>query len=79
MRIVVCVVHHAELNISWQLQRVRGQLLHRATKTEASDATLPLPGICVTALRVRQKDQDASRVAADHWPETGLGFTTLGE
>jgi integrase len=68
---------HAELDISWQLQRVRGQLLHRATKTEASDATLPLPGICVTALRMRQKDQDAARVAADQWPETGLVFTTL--
>ena len=68
---------HAELDIGWQLQRVRGQLLHRATKTEASDATLPLPGICVTALRMRQKDQDASRVAADQWPETGLVFTTL--
>jgi integrase len=31
----------------------------------------------VTALRMRQKDQDALRVAADHWPETGLVFTTL--
>jgi hypothetical protein len=68
---------HAELDISWQLQRVRGQLLHRATKTEASDATLPLPGICVTALRMRQKNQDAARAAADQWPETGLVFTTL--
>jgi hypothetical protein len=67
---------HAELDISWQLQRVRGQLLHRATKIEASDATLPLPGICVTALRLRQKDQGAARVAADQWPETGLVFTT---
>ena len=67
---------HAELDISWQLQRVRGQLLHRATKTEASDAKLPLPGICVTALRMRQKDQYAARVA-DQWPETGLVFTTL--
>jgi integrase len=67
----------AELDISWRLQRVRGQLLHRATKTEASDATLPLPGICVTVLRRRQKDQDAARVAADQWPETGLVFTTL--
>jgi hypothetical protein len=67
---------HAELDISWQLQRVRGQLLHRATKTEAPDAALPLPGICVTALRMRQKDQDAVRVAASQWPETGLVFTT---
>ena len=60
---------HAELDIGWQLQRVRGQLLYRAAKTEASDATLPLPGICVTALRMRQKDQDAALVAASQWPE----------
>jgi integrase len=40
----------AELDIGWQLQRVRGQLLRRETRTEASDATLPLPGICVNAL-----------------------------
>jgi integrase len=33
----------AELTIGRQLQRVRGKLLHRETKTRASDATLPLP------------------------------------
>lgn len=32
-----------ELSIGRQLQRVRGQLLHRDTKTQASDATLPCP------------------------------------
>jgi integrase len=46
-----------ELTINWQLQRVRGQLLHRETKTEGSDATLPLPTICVTALQHRQVQQ----------------------
>lgn len=30
-----------ELEVTWQLQRVRRELLHRETKTEASDATLP--------------------------------------
>ena len=34
-----------ELVIGRQLQRVRRELLHRETKTQASDATLPLPGI----------------------------------
>ena len=47
----------AELDIGWQLQRVRRQLLHRETKTEASEATLPLPGICVahcgSGIRIR--------------------------
>ena len=67
----------AELDIGWQLRRVRRELLHRETKTEASDATLPLPGICVTALRIREKEQDASRAAAgQNWTETGLVFTT---
>jgi integrase len=67
----------AELDIGWQLQRVGRQLLHRETKTEASGATLPLPGICVTALRIREKDQAAARAAAgDGWAQSGLIFTT---
>jgi integrase len=67
----------AELDIGWQLQRVRRELLHRETKTEASDATLPLPGICVTALRLREKEQAEARVAAgETWTETALVFTT---
>ena len=67
----------AELDVSWQLQRVRRQLLHRETKTEASDATLPLPGICVTALRLRQKEQAASREAlGEDWDDTGLVITS---
>jgi integrase len=69
----------AELDIGWQLQRVGGQLLHRETKTEASEATLPLPGICVTALRIREKDQAAAKAAAGaSWVRSGLVFTTLG-
>jgi hypothetical protein len=47
----------AELEVGWRFQRIRRELLHRETKTEASDATLPLPGICVAALRSRAKDQ----------------------
>lgn len=37
-----------ELSVGLQLQRVGRQLLHRETKTRASEATLPLPGICVS-------------------------------
>jgi integrase len=66
----------AELDIGWQLQRVRGQLLHRTTKTEASDATLPLPDICVTALRMRQHEQAETRSTIEDWADTGLVFTT---
>jgi integrase len=47
------------------------------TKTEASDARLPLPSICVIALRWHQRDQGRARTAAaDKWTETGLVFTT---
>jgi integrase len=68
----------AELDVSWQLQRVRGQLLHRETKTEASDARLPLPAICIAALRMRQQAQARAREGMEgRWIETGLVFTTL--
>ena len=66
-----------ELDIGRQLQRVRRQLSHRETKTEASEATSPMPGICVTALRVREKDQAAVKVVAGaSWVQSGLVFTT---
>ncbi len=53
--------HDISLVIDKQLQRVRGQLLHRATKTEESDAPLPLPAICVAALRLRHQQQQKAR------------------
>jgi len=54
----------AELDIGWHLHHVHRELLHRETKTEASDATLPLPGICTTALRMRAKEQAGARAVA---------------
>ncbi|WP_446219370.1 tyrosine-type recombinase/integrase [Micromonospora sp. IBHARD004] len=66
-----------ELTIGRQLQRVRGQLLHRDTKTQASAATLPLPDICATALGIRKAQRDEARAAAGNaWRETDLVFTT---
>jgi hypothetical protein len=59
---------NAELAISWQLQRVRRKLLHRETKTEGSDATLPLPAICVAALKHRRvQQQEAKAKAGSTW------------
>ena len=67
----------AELDIGWQLQRVRRELLHREPSPVPPDATLPLPGICVTALRMREKEQAEARVlAGGNWIESGLVFTT---
>jgi integrase len=65
------------LTVGLQLQRVRRRLHHRATKTEGSDSTLPLPPICVTALRLRRARQEASReMAGRAWHPSGLVFTT---
>jgi integrase len=66
-----------ELTVGWQLQRVRRQLLHRQTKTEASDAPLPLPPICLAALQLRKAQQDEARAkAGKEWHNTGLVLTT---
>jgi integrase len=67
----------AELTVGLQLQRIRRQLHHRATKTEGSDATLPLPPICVTALGERRAGQRTARSAAGPvWQQSDLVFTT---
>ncbi|EEP73181.1 hypothetical protein MCAG_03508 [Micromonospora sp. ATCC 39149] len=43
----------------------------------ASDATLPLPAICATALRSRWDDQQRHREHAGRaWQDNGLVFTT---
>jgi integrase len=66
-----------EMYIGEQVQRVGGQLLRRATKTESSEAPLPVPDIAVTALKLRKEQQAADRTRADQaWIDTGLVFTT---
>ena len=66
-----------ELSIGFQLQRVGRQLLRRETKTEASDDTMPLPAICVSALRsrVERKAEDKAK-AGIAWQGSKLVFTT---
>jgi integrase len=67
----------AEVAITWQLQRSRGELRHRETKTPGSEAILPLPDICVTALKLRAEGQARDRAAiGDAWQDTPLVFTT---
>ena len=66
-----------ELYVGEQLQRVGRQLLRRETKTDTSEAPLPLPDLCVTALKLRKQHQDADHDQADgRWTGTGLVFTT---
>jgi integrase len=63
----------AELYVGEQLQRVRGKLVRREVKTETSEAPLPLPGLCIAALKIRRKQQDADRArAGDGWIDSGL-------
>lgn len=62
--------------IGWQVQRVGGKLVRRPTKTESSDAYLPLPGVCVRALNLRRVNQEAAREAAPVWHDSGLVFTS---
>jgi integrase len=67
----------AELYVDEQLQRSRHQLVRRQTKTDSSDAPLPLPEMCVTALKLHRQQQDADRERAGKaWIETGLVLTT---
>jgi integrase len=66
-----------ELTVGWQIQRVRRRLLRRETKTESSDATLPLPEICLAALRLRQAEREEAKIkAVKTWQESDLVFTT---
>lgn len=67
----------AELYVGEQIQRVGRQLIRRETKTESSEAPLPLPDLCVAALRLRRQQQEADRDSAGNaWIDTGLVFTT---
>jgi len=67
----------AGVTIAWQLQRIDGKLLHRETKTEASDAPLPLPDICLAALKEYRTTQlDWRQAAGPAWHSNGLVFTT---
>jgi len=73
----------AVIDLEWQLQRVGGHpLTHKQVlKADGSTDTLPLPPICVTALRIAKRNQDQARTA--DWPDTcirgerhALVFTT---
>lgn len=70
-------LNNYELDIRFQLQRVGRQLLHRETKTDASDDPLPLPPIAATALKLRLEERAEDETEAGPvWQELGLLFTT---
>ncbi|GAA1289765.1 site-specific integrase [Streptomyces javensis] len=67
------------VTIRQTLQRVGGELLIAAPKTQRSARRVALPAECVTALRARRAQQHGDRLAAgDKWKDNGsnLVFTT---
>jgi integrase len=66
-----------EVHIQWQLQRAGHELRHRETKTSSSTAVLPLPDICITALKLRAERQAADHdQAGDAWRHSDFVFTS---
>ncbi|MEU2901696.1 site-specific integrase [Streptomyces globisporus] len=67
-----------ELYVDHQIQRAGREILHRETKTEDSDDFLPLPAVCLKALRMRRAQQLGDRKAAGElWQGShDLVFTT---
>ncbi|MFV2195495.1 tyrosine-type recombinase/integrase [Nocardiopsis sp. LOL_012] len=66
-----------EVSVEFQIQRIKGELRRRRkTKTEDSEATLPLPDLCAEALRLRAEQQDKQRAEATEWETSGYVFTT---
>ncbi|MFD9717588.1 tyrosine recombinase XerC [Streptomyces sp. NPDC059076] len=58
--------------------RLGNELINTDTaKTEASEAVLPLPDVCPTALRLRRQVQEAAEKAAgERWTDSDFVFTT---
>jgi integrase len=59
------------------MQRAEGRLVRRPTKTVSSDAVLPLPQVCIEALRSHRALKNRRRIeAGPAWHHSGLVFTT---
>ncbi|MGH9117238.1 MAG: tyrosine-type recombinase/integrase [Acidimicrobiales bacterium] len=65
------------LRVSLSLQRIDGRLRLDEPKSRRSRRTVPLPPMCVEALRAHARRQaDERRSAGDYWTDSGLVFTT---
>jgi integrase len=70
-----------QVSLEWQVQRVGRQLIHKhQLKSDGSTDVLPLPGICLSALKIQREVQDRMRARLAEqggtWPDDGLVFTT---
>lgn len=65
------------LEIRTALQRVNGELGLSAPKTRRSERPVPLPAVCVDALRAHRARQEEERASAgERWKDWGLVFAT---
>jgi len=65
------------VRVAQSLQRAQGRLQFSAPKTARSRRTVPLPHVCVEALRGHRHRQDGERQRlGEAWTESGLVFTT---
>lgn len=70
-------MERGEARIRWQIQRISGQLMRRRTKTASSEAVLPLPDICIDALKAHRAMTNRWKLKAGQaWHDTDLVFTT---
>jgi integrase len=72
---------NARISLEWQVQRVGRRLIHKQhLKSDGSTDILPLPEICLSALKLQREAQDRMRVRLEQrggsWPSDGLVFTT---
>jgi integrase len=72
---------NAQVSLEWQVQRVGRQLIHKQQlKSDGSTDVLPLPDICLSALKIQREAQERMRARLAEnggtWPDDGLVFTT---
>lgn len=61
-------LEHGTVRVRQQLQRIAGELQLTDVKTRRSGRMVPLPDLCIRALRKRKAEQAADRLAAgERW------------
>jgi integrase len=67
---------NATLRVTGSLQRIGGELRLTQPKTARSRRVVPLPDVCVDALRAHRAAQAKERLRAETWADPDLVFTT---
>jgi len=65
------------LHVRRTVSRIKGEFVWGEPKSKRSRRSIPLPGVCVDALRAHRVRQSAERLAVGPaWQDSGLVFTT---